>query len=676
MSQDSRFSSIVRALKESSEGTEYSSPYKLASGQLRPQNSKVRATVVELLKAEFHLHEFDAETVARAAADLSQLKDAIRNVRFRRYGRLEIQFIEYDVVIWRILPSIENIRFEGDRALQADALRYESLSGTPVLTLRTASKDDLLSGLRDQTSQIWRSNPHAKSIPLRGIEVPGLLSIARLSIGGSPIVGVLDATDGFSRTVGAHRGSGIDVADVLFEYNDEIPDTRLRNDLIALRDSGAADVDSKDAEVAASRLRTSVMPRAQVIVGFRWIDEQPEGNTLRGYDHARRSLVGHIHLEPAMKFTDSTQFALKAKIALEAVLATGEMPRVPGLTDEQVLRTLMFGEQPKGNDHEPLHHDEISLLAVEALRGFSNTERVRVVNRAVSALTGKSPSKTDRGVLAVDTAMRSMLLSTGVGAIDPVYIGKRSTLGRAWTASSLNGARLTRRPISELLHEALTDLQQQHESLAVPSVSAATSELAGLALFDLVEGPGKPLLIRSGSRDEKGEYLPEPPAIMDRLLRTADGLQQLVQVIFDVRAGRRPRRLETGQSASESVLEGNEHLTQADLIELATGKSWHDDLGSGNDPVKILSTSLAQLNDSVSDLNGLVKFVSSILTPDGKPMVDIEGAPFAEQWVTLSDLSFTIRGWAQTFATREEAAKSAQDDDTEDVADWSEKVAI
>ena len=184
----------------------YTTPYAVISDSLRTQNSKARTAAAELIQEAFHLHAFDALTVSRSAADLTQLKEAIRSPRQRRYGQFKITYIEYDVVTWRILPSIENIRFEGSRAwMPGKALRYGPLApGEAVLGLSHGAVDGLLGSLRTQTQQIWNHNPHSNSIPFRGIETPGLLAVARLALGDNPKIGVLDATDGFSRTVGAH----------------------------------------------------------------------------------------------------------------------------------------------------------------------------------------------------------------------------------------------------------------------------------------------------------------------------------------------------------------------------------------------------------------------------------------------------------------------------------------
>lgn len=116
MSDKNRAATVARHLDQSREKNDYATPYGLVAGNLRTQNAKARANAVDLLVEELGLQEFDAETIARSVADLSQLKEATRTARKRRYGQYEIKFIEVDVVTWRILPSLENIRFEGDRA--------------------------------------------------------------------------------------------------------------------------------------------------------------------------------------------------------------------------------------------------------------------------------------------------------------------------------------------------------------------------------------------------------------------------------------------------------------------------------------------------------------------------------------------------------------------------------
>jgi hypothetical protein len=675
MSNSKSDASVQRALDESRTDTEYATPYSIVSQSLRVQPAKTRAEVVALLMKEFGLHEFDAETVCRSAADLSQLREATRLVRKRRYGQLEITYIEFDVVTWRILPSIENVRFEGDRAWNPSAAaRYSSLgSGQPVLTLSAPEPARLLSELRAQTAQIWRTNPHSRSIPMRGIETSGLMSIARIKLGDSGYVGVLDATDGFSRTVGAQRGSGVDVGDVLGELQGDGLEHRLRTELIAMRDNGTADLDSEAGQISAARLRCSVMPRAQVIVGYAWLDEEIASAREGGFDGARRQLVGHIHLEPPLKFTDSTQFALKARIALHSLRDLHLLPKLPGHTPDELLDLLVDGATADSGRHEAdsLLPDEIMLLAIDAIRGPSGPdERVVAVNKAIYSLTGKKPGRQDRTIVAVDTAMRANRLIAGATEADSDFVGRRSTLGRAFAHSSFNSSRLSRRTPAELLAKALADLAANSEfserATRDAKVSAAAAELGALALYALVEGVGDrdPLIIRSGTKAADGSYLPEPPEIMAKLMTSKAGLNQLAQVVFDSRAGRRLISLSDGMVAEDDVNLSADTLESKHLIAYARGGKWNADSDAELDPRAQLDVVLSEIKLRASELALAVAAAAEVESLTGFSLVEAEGAPMSDEYVRLEDVVFELRKWTERDEQNKSDAADAHEADS------------
>ena len=153
------------------------------------------------------------------------------------------------------------------------------------------------------------------------------------------------------------------------------------------------------------------MPRAQVIVGYEKIGTT--GTQQPSFDEVRRSLVGHIHLEPPLKFEDTTQFALKSRMALDEVHARGMLPKLQGFSSERLLGILQAETEKGGifqsdeSDVAPLFPDEILALAFESLVSQGENKRVRIVNSAIYGLTGKRPSREDRAALAADTALRS-----------------------------------------------------------------------------------------------------------------------------------------------------------------------------------------------------------------------------------------------------------------------------
>ncbi|MDQ0757310.1 hypothetical protein [Arthrobacter sp. B3I4] len=659
MSERNRAATVARHLEQSRENNEYATPYDLVCSNLRTQNVKARAAAVELLMREFDLQAFDAETVARSAADLSQLKEAARSAQTRRYGQYEITFVEVDVVTWRIVPSLENIRFEGDRAWKSgQALRYETpLSSQPVLGLSNQDPDFVVRSLRSQTKGIWDKNPHSRSIPMRGIETPGLLSITRLALGDNDTIGILDATDGFSRTVGAQRGSGIDIDEVLFDLQRDATENKLRHELIDLRDSGEADVESETGEIAAARLRSSVMPRAQIIVGYRKIGLRP-GENQPPFAEVRRSLVGHIHLEPPLPFLDSTENALKARIALEAVHTADMMPPVDGLSAEEVFKVLQ-SENGKDESGSPgavslsgLHPDEVLLLASEALISPLDPKRARVVNTAVHSLTGKKPLKSERAALAADTAMRVNRIALGQG-LDSGFKGRRSTVQRVLATPTLKNALLTRRPILDIRDAAIQKIREQRAIFEDNGreVSADAAELGALGLYCLVEGvmslkdgEGGALLIRSNTR-VNGEYMPEPQQIIQKMVASENGIQQLAQIVVDVRGDRAPRRLLDGEAAGSASAADRALLTTDDLYRYKN-ENWSPRIDPSSDPYVARDLYRRKLVEEAAALKEITDRLKSIELPSGESLIEKEGLTLEnKEWETLDAVSLDLKFW-------------------------------
>ena len=688
MPEKNRTATVARHLGQSRQDNDYFTPYDLIASSLRTQNAKARATAVDLLVREFSLHPFDAETIARSAADLSQLKDAARTVHTRRYGQYEIKFIEVDVVTWRILPSLENIRFEGERAWKSgQALRYgTAINAQPVLGLNHPDPDFVVRTLVDQAKSIWEKNPHSRSIPMRGIETPGLLSVTRLTLGDNEKIGILDATDGFSRTVGAQRGSGVDIDEVLFGLQREATEHKLRNELIELRDSGEADLLSEAGEVAAARLRSSVMPRAQIIVGYRKINVGP-GEAQPPFDEVRRSLVGHIHLEPPMQFLDSTENALKARIALEAVHNENMMPSVPRLSGEEVLAVLKSESDVDDSSpasHGPiggLHPDEILLLTSEALISPLSRKRTVVVNGALYSLTGKKPSKEARAALAADTAMRVNRIALGQDQ-DTAFKGRRSTMQKVLAAATLTNARLTGRPILEIRDAALSKLREQRDNFEnlEREVSADAAELGVLGLYCLVEGvmslkdgQARPLLTRSNTRIN-GEYMPEPQQIIEKMVSSETGIEQLAQAVLDVRGRRAPRRLTNGEAAGSEHAEDWKLLDPNDLYRYKK-ENWTGKIDPSDDPHVARDIYRRRLIERTSELKEIADQLKRIKLDSGEILVDKEGLALEnEEWKILDELAFELKMWDRAAARSAPvvAPRHEEDDDEDEDAEENE----
>ena len=397
----------------------YLTPHGYYSDALRTGNLKGRQGAVDSLMEAFGLTAFDAETVASAAADVSQIKDAVKKVRFARRGSVSVKYIELDVVTWRIVPSPENIRFEEERVRAVGrSSRFRSLADrSPVLVFEEASSSRLSNRLETEAETILVTNEHALTVGDRGIENPGLLSISRIQTSDRETVGVLDSTDGFGRTVGAHHALGIRASDALWKYSNEAESLQLRKELIQLRLNPHDSADKVGAHLSVEnqrRLRASVMLRAQIIVGY---EASPsEANNFPQFDQVRRTLVGYIHIEPPKPFSLGTQYAIKATAVLQALSTNEGLPSALNFSQADVQAILegspeLTGPGPRqlSDGRRAFLPDEAFVLALEALRSSAvdGHRRARIANAAIRELTGQTPSKADRSMIAADSALKN-----------------------------------------------------------------------------------------------------------------------------------------------------------------------------------------------------------------------------------------------------------------------------
>ena len=174
------------------------------------------------------LSEELAETLAHAAADQQQLRKALRSPKIQRFGAEKFTYIEVDVLTWRILPSPDNIRFEGEHARGTVGMpRFGAVDGQPLLTFEMDSADKLIDAMAPRITDMVENNPHVASILDRGIEMPGWLSFLRLTTDVGTVTR-LESTDGFGRTVAAHLGLGITFKDAAWNLR---PGSRRAADL-------------------------------------------------------------------------------------------------------------------------------------------------------------------------------------------------------------------------------------------------------------------------------------------------------------------------------------------------------------------------------------------------------------------------------------------------------------
>lgn len=558
-----------------------------------------------------------AETLAYSAADQQQLRKALRMAKIQRFGTEQFTYIEFDVLTWRILPSPDNIRFEGEHARGAIGMpRFGSVDGQPLLTFEMDSADDLIDAIRPRIDDMVEHNPHVTSILSRGIETPGWLSFLRMTTDLGTVTR-LESTDGFGRTVAAHKGLDIKFEDVAWnlEHGSRRAATFHRN----LADWAEAD-DISDEQ--ARKVRCSIMPNARVIISY---------SAPREFDRARRRLVAHLHMAPPMNFTIATTLNAKANAAVDKLYERGLLPIPDRLTADQV-RNILDGTNP---DHD-LEEDELAVLACGALNPRHNKRQARAVNEAIADLTGAKPKVEERTQLAAEVALRNFPADKRLTAL-------RSALERAWRWAPLRGVELSRREPLALLADALAELE--HDKTPGP----ATAELATLASYHLVSADTQ-LLTRSefGGRSSNTE----PQQILRQMAGSPNGLRQLCQVVLDGRVGRAPQELPDGATPRNRRFLGSTDLTAGRLRELA--KVSDEQPVNHEGPEDRFDGAIKDFRDRLEELQLAALEVEAVTDNEGMALVDTKGYSDETVQQMLAAITDLVSEWraARKRATR------------------------
>jgi hypothetical protein len=592
--------------------------HRLIGERLRPPASDAVLGKNVSLGIELGLPKELAETLAHAAADQQQLRRALRSPKIQRFGTEQFTYIEFDVLSWRVLPSPDNIRFEGDHARGTIKMpRFGAVEGQPLLTFEMDSAAQMIDAMTPRIRDMVDNNPHVHSIRDRGIEVPGWLSFLRLTTDVGPVTR-LESTDGFGRTVAVHDGLGITFKDVAWNLR---PGSRrasqLHNELAEWA------VSDNVTEAQALKVRCSIMPNARVVINY---------SAPRSFDRARRRFVAHLHMAPPMNFSTATTLNAKANAAVDNLYERALLPTVNGLTTEQV-RNILDGTD---RDHD-LYPDEVAVLACGALNPHQNKREARAVNEAIADLTGARPKVEERTQLAAEVALRGF-------PADKRLTSLRSALERAWRWQMLRGVELTRRDPLDLLADAIRELVQFGDD-----AGPATAELAALASYHLV-GARTQLLTRSdfGGRGSNAE----PQQIMKQMTKTDAGLRQLCQVVLDGRAGRGPQELPDGAAPKNKLFHDAEDLTAKRLRELA---QLSDEQGITHEsPEDRFTKAIVKFELLVDDLHAATLEVAKVADDDDVPLVDTKGFDNSDVKDALGEIVELVTEWR---GTRRRAAR-------------------
>ncbi|WP_280297080.1 hypothetical protein [Nocardia abscessus] len=569
-----------------------------------------------------------AQVLAHSAANQQQLRSALRSPKVQRFGTEEFIYIEFDVLAWRIVPSPDNIRFEGEHARGAIGMpRFGSVDGQPLLTFEMDSADDMIDAMGPWINDMVEHNPHVPSIQDRGIETPGWLSFLRLTTKDLGSVIRLESTDGFGRTVAAHKGLGITFKDAVWNLR---PGGRraasLLRDLVDWADSDLL------TDVQARKVRCSIMPNARVIIGY---------SAQRSFDRARRRFVAHLHMAPPLSFTPATTLNAKANAAVDNLYERGLLPLPDGMIAVEV-RDILDGSAR--NHH--LLEDQVAVLACGALNPHPNKREARAVNEAIADLTGTKPKLEERTLLAAEVALRGFPNDKRLTAL-------RAALERSWRWAPLRGVALTFREPLELLSEGIRELVQAGEV-----TRPAIAELVTLASYHLVGGRSQ-LLTRS--EFGRGNNT-EPQQILKHLAASDAGLRQLCQIVLDGRAGRDPQELPDGTEPEDRLLPDASILDSKRLRELA---EMSEEGISHDSPEDQFAMALRDFENLLDELHAAAQTVANVEDQDGVPLVDTLGFESSTVKSTLQDVVDLVSEWR---SVKRRAARMRPDIDGSEAA--------
>jgi hypothetical protein len=585
--------------------------HRIIGTRLRPQpataviDKSIAAGVAAGLPEEL------AGVLAHSAANQQQLRSALRSPKVQRFGTEEFTYIEFDVLTWRIVPSPDNIRFEGEHARGAIGMpRFGAVDGKPLLHFEMDSAEDMINAMGPQINDMVVHNPHVPSIQDRGIETPGWLSFLQLTTKDVGSVIRLESTDGFGRTVATHDGLGITFKDAAWNLR---PGSRraasLLRDLVEWANSDIV------TDVQARRVRCSIMPNARVIIGY---------SAQRSFDRARRRFVAHLHMAPPMSFSYATTLNAKANAAVDNLYERELLPVPDGMTAVEV-RGILDGSV---RDHDLLD-DEVAVLACGTLNPHPNKREARAVNEAITDLTGAKPRLEERTQLAAEVALRPIPNDKRLTAL-------RAALERSWRWAPLRGVVLTFQEPLELLGEAIRDLVQAGDGAGI-----AIPELVVLASYHLVTGSTQ-LLTRSeyGRGDNT-----EPGQILKRLAKSDAGLKQLCQIILDGRAGRDPQELPDDTEPEDRRFRHASVLTPKRLRELA---EMSEEGISHDSPEDFFAATIADFREKLDELNEAANAVAGVTDETGVALVDTVGFESIEVNTTLQEVVELVSEWRST----------------------------
>jgi ribosome-binding protein aMBF1 (putative translation factor) len=404
------------------------------------------------------------------------------------------------------------------------------------------------------------------------------------------------------------------------------------------------------------------MPRAQVIIGYEYRPEA-EDDIPPSFDDARRDLVGHIHMAPALAFSLAASSAAKAR-AIRAILAReNQLPLVEGLTEKEVDNCLA-GEISAWTK-AGYELDQLGPLFLSAYKPNLNSRNGRLIKKAVTALTGQTPTQSELSDIAVDVAVRPALQSRGLSKVEfsQSINAIRSILAKTWDSSLFTNIRPTQRSLEDLKKESLLELSSERSSGGNINSTEARSELAAIASYAMSALTSVPLLERAPGRKNLGNN-DEPNKVISELIKSEVGIHQLVQIIDSLRKGKAPRLVDEKNPQDKPKAE-SEKVTAKLLKTIYDKKSFDDSAEVVLGPKESIVKYVNELNQTIWRLEECVELISDLADDSGIIIVDSDGLPLQSELDKLRAVQESMTVWnAQANKLAKERRKNASLDQT------------
>jgi hypothetical protein len=617
-----------------------------------------------------------ATNLAWLAADPTKVLTALKAPDSEILGKVLCETISVATMTAAVFRAPENVRMEQERYDSDFALsRYVSSDDNSSLVFSHTGPSDA-EATADFYAQMAKIDRHVESvnsyradIVTNGIRVGGTLFPLMVKVKGVATFGAFETADCYGRVLFAQQGAA--------EAVGRAPERTLQDTISVLTNTPTTGVEfgghpmkkARDRFLAvagkvregkditrdeARVLTTAVMPSTRIVLSVR--GDVP-------LDEVRRRFVAQQHMEPPTPFTVSTERQARGVAVLTVLESKGRLPRVPG-TPQNVISEIL--NNPKAAIAAGVAHpDDVAVLAAAALLPTQNTVNWRLTRDALET-RGVITKNHTRSLVAAEVATRA------VASTDRKQ-GRQSSLERALRLAGLRGVcpRSIGGDAAELQHlldEALGEFELADEARARgerTSMGAAMKELAVRAAYWATCAPNRPIIFDRTAVGSKGEGaqagdMLEPNQVLERLLRSTWGIQQLTQIIADGRRGIEAREVpQHGLSSvgiESAVAAGRDVEAEDQPSAVLTPQTIRRRAGQPSSPrdqsasarmaafSERLHTLVQQVATTVSDMakiadKGAEPYVNLNGWPDRLETLDVLGEPYEDliYWKKFAD---------------------------------------